>query len=94
MVNARPNLNGNTPKDFNQRALRLSKALATLEAEINEIAAEVCHGRNYQTTDNPAELRNEDIERLKTLRTEHLKPFHNLVQDIFIAANGGDPYKE
>lgn len=94
MINARPNLNGNTPKDFNQRALRLSKALATVEAELQEIGAEVCHGRNYQTTDNPAEMRNADIERLRNLRTEHLKPFQNLVQDILIAANGGDPFKE
>lgn len=48
MINASPNLNGNSAKDFADAALELDAALDLVEKALGKIRANVFHGRNYQ----------------------------------------------
>lgn len=48
MVNARPNLNGNTPKDFEDAANQLEEAIDAVEQALRTISGNILHGRNYQ----------------------------------------------
>lgn len=48
MINAKPNLNGNTERDFFDAALQLSKAVTQVEEALGNMRANVFHGRNYQ----------------------------------------------
>lgn len=48
MINAKPQLNGNPEKDFMDAALKLSQAIGQVEAALQNINANVFHGRNYQ----------------------------------------------
>lgn len=49
MINATPNLNGNSEKDFFEAAAQLSQAVTAVEEALANIRANVFHGRNYQT---------------------------------------------
>lgn len=49
MINATPNLNGNSEKDFFDAALQLSQAVTAVEEALANIRSNVFHGRNYQT---------------------------------------------
>jgi hypothetical protein len=48
MINAKPNLNGNSEKDFFDAALKLSQAITQVEEALGNMRANVFHGRNYQ----------------------------------------------
>ena len=53
-INARPNLNGNSEKDFFDAALQLSQAITAVEEALGNMRANVFHGRNYQhASDDP-----------------------------------------
>ena len=49
MINARPNMNGNSEKDFFDAAVKLSEAIGAVEEALANIQSNVLHGRNYQT---------------------------------------------
>lgn len=49
MINARPNLNGNTSADFYQTAMNLELALDVVDKALADARGNVFHGRNYQT---------------------------------------------
>lgn len=49
MINATPNMNGNSEKDFVEAAVRLSQAVTAVEEALANIRSNVFHGRNYQT---------------------------------------------
>jgi hypothetical protein len=51
MINAKPQLNGNSEKDFFDAALALSRATSEVEEALGGIRANVFHGRNYQAQD-------------------------------------------
>ena len=59
MINARPNLNGNTSQDFSKVARELQDASKVLETALANAYGSVFHGRNYQTV-NDANARIED----------------------------------
>ena len=48
MINASPNLNGNSTKDFTDAASELTDALNLVEEALGKIRSNVLHGRNYQ----------------------------------------------
>jgi len=50
-MQARPNLNGNTPEDFTAAYMALSDAVSTIDEAQRKIAGNVLHGRNYASTD-------------------------------------------
>lgn len=76
MINATPNLNGNSDKDFMDAALKLSQAVTAVEEALANIQSNVFHGRNYQTIpewqqraarggdDKQMEYARKDVERL------------------------------
>ena len=49
MINARPNLNGNSAKDFADAASQLNAMLDLVEDALKCVQSNVFHGRNYQT---------------------------------------------
>ena len=50
-MDARPNLNGNTPQDFAAAYMALSDAVSAIDEAQRKVAGNVLHGRNYLTTD-------------------------------------------
>ena len=76
MINATPNLNGNSEKDFFEAAAQLSQAVTAVEEALANIRANVFHGRNYQTIpdwqqraarggdDKQMEYAEKDVQRL------------------------------
>lgn len=50
-MQARPNLNGNTPQDFADAYMALSDASSAIEKAARMLAGNVLHGRNYAGTD-------------------------------------------
>ena len=60
MINARPNLNGNTSQDFSKAAQELQDASKVLETALANAYGSVFHGRNYQTFNDAANARIED----------------------------------
>jgi predicted transcriptional regulator len=61
MIKARPNLNGNSKKDFEDLAWYLHNATDLLENVLKDINSQVLHGRNYQTSHTPTLDRAEDV---------------------------------
>ena len=77
MINARPNLNGNTPDDFASAYSALVDAGLAIEAAYKALSSNVINGRNYQHAANADELViadrrrvQEDIRKAKALLGE------------------------
>lgn len=66
-IHARPNLNGNSPKDFVDQALELKQTLHALDKQLTDLQSSVFHGRNYQTFSAALahDYRTEDLARLE-----------------------------
>jgi hypothetical protein len=60
-MKARPNLNGNTKTTFADLLLDVAKASDAMTQALREAQITLCHGRNYQTSQTPAEDRNIDL---------------------------------
>ena len=67
MIYARPNLNGNSPKDFDTLAEGLDRSVSDLSDALVSIRGTIFHGRNYQTVSNPVESRQADLEKVDEL---------------------------
>lgn len=69
-INARPNINGNTPKNFQDAALALSDAISDAEKAISHIRSEVMNLRNYQHIEGEQmySARDEDILSMVDVR--------------------------
>jgi len=67
MIYARPNLNGNSPKDFDTLADDLDRSVSDLSDALVFIRGMLFHGRNYQTVSNPVESRQADLEKVGEL---------------------------
>lgn len=67
MIYARPNLNGNSPKDFDTLADDLDRSVSDLYDALVSIRGMLFHGRNYQTVSNPVESRQADLEKVGEL---------------------------
>lgn len=65
-IYARPNLNGNSPRDFRDAALKLHRGIEQIEEALRDIGANVVHGRNYQTVSSPDHSRDVDVAKLRT----------------------------
>lgn len=82
MINARPNLNGNTPEDFRAAAMKIHDAAVLLQEAIQD-AQYVIHGRNYQTVDPGGQVRDRHTFKVAHLAAaDHLK----LANDILAAS--------
>jgi|OM-RGC.v1.033097251 hypothetical protein len=59
-LQAKPNLNGNSPQDFEMYSHDLSRAAVALRDKLAAFRAEIMHGRNYLTGGN----READLARI------------------------------
>lgn len=74
MLNARPQLNGNTKADFIQAYEDLELARDAIAKAIRRLQTNVLHGRNYQHIGrdefpSPAEAQRADFARLRPILT-------------------------
>ena len=67
MIYARPNLNGNSPKDFDTLAEDLDRSVSDLYDALVSIRGTLLHGRNYQTVRYPLWSRQTDLEKVGEL---------------------------
>ena len=65
-VQAKPNLNGNTPQDFVEAGRKLYDIAHRAKQEINEALSEILHGRNYQHSPSATSLEH-DKARLRRI---------------------------
>lgn len=84
MLNARPNMNGNSSESFKTVARNIHSSTLDLEFALQE-TNEILHGRNYQTVDNPASKRDMDLKRLHAALAA-INEIKELAVDIFQAA--------
>lgn len=73
MINATPNLNGNTDEDFHNAAQKLHDAAMCVEAALITVRTHVLHSRNYQTLLNPHDARREDLEVVQQVEQDTKK---------------------
>lgn len=67
MINAKPNLNGNTPDDFVDAAESLYATASETGIVVKRALAEILHGRNYQCSVNPDAAREADLARISVI---------------------------
>ena len=63
-IQARPNMNGNTAKDFRDAGIEINEIAQDVKSRIRNILCEPLNGRNYQ---HDHSLRNSDIERISKI---------------------------
>ena len=85
MIDARPNINGNTPEEFTAAARQLHNAAKVVREAIPLIKRDVMDGRNYQMLANPVDSRTKDRARLSQIEIA-LIDMENMVFDILKAS--------
>ena len=83
MIHARPNINGNTARDFELAANELHYALRAVDDAIARIQTDVVHGRNYLQAG--VDGHRADTERLDAARASRAD-LYDLVREILDAA--------
>jgi len=63
-MNAKPNLNGNSPADFHNAGRKLHDLAWTAKTSMREALCEITHGRNYQLSEDAQSDRKEDLDRI------------------------------
>jgi hypothetical protein len=85
MINARPNINGNTSEEFTAAARQLHNAAKAVREAVSLIKRDIMDGRNYQTLANPIDGRTADRGRLAQIEMA-LHGMENMVFDILKAS--------
>ena len=62
------NHNGNTKEDISARARKVARAFNDLNEALSEFTSNACHGRNYQTLDNPERERQSDLTHMRSVQ--------------------------
>lgn len=84
-INAKTNMNGNSPESFRKYGKNIMNAAVNLQAEMRE-AGEVFHGRNYQMYEDGNAMREVDVERYgKMLKA--LEDYKALAVEIYMAGD-------
>jgi len=64
-IQARPNINGNTAKDFRDAGIEINEIAQDVKSRIRNILCEPLNGRNYQHDQSLQQLgRRADLERV------------------------------
>lgn len=83
-LNARPNLNGNTPEDFTRAGRAVLSAVLDLREALKTARTDCLHGRNYQTVPEAEAAQKADLDRLNGLEAQ-LEEFFLLSTDLYDA---------
>jgi len=67
MMQARPNLNGNTSEAFLDALNTLALTTSRARAALNEVRCTCTHGRNYQTVQEPDAAREADLRAVAAM---------------------------
>lgn len=85
MINARPNINGNTAQEFIAAARKLHDAIAEVEEAVSLIKRDVMDGRNYQMLANPVHGRTADRAKLAQIEMAR-DAMRDMVADLIKAS--------
>ena len=81
-MNAKPNLNGNSPKSFQDAGKKLHDAANVARHSMREALYQVIHGRNYQLSQDAASDRAEDMARIAKI-TAALNDLEAMAMEIY-----------
>ena len=84
MLNAKPNMNGNSAQSFKDVGRSVHSAALELESILCDVN-EIVHGRNYQNVSNPNVSRDQDVKRLMAAM-KAVKTIKDLAVDIYQSA--------
>ena len=91
MISARPNLNGNTRRDFADAYKAVLNAIDAVKDAATEIAQNVTDGRNYQTLGPDGhDLHTADRARLRADFAKAAELLAAIASDIAKAANANE----
>ena len=91
MIHARPNLNGNTVKDFQAVIDSFTDAMAAVRNARSLLMGDVLNGRNYQHLDAPHYALQEDRSAYAETMVAILEQLDSARNDIFNAIQGDHP---
>jgi hypothetical protein len=83
-MNAKPNLNGNSPESFLDAGSKLHLVATTAQISMREALCEITHGRNYQLSEDAQSDRKEDLDRIAKI-TAALDDLEAMAQEIYDA---------
>ena len=83
-MNAKPNLNGNSPKSFQDAGAQLHDVANVARNSMREALYQVTHGRNYQLSEDFRSDRAEDLARIAKI-TEALNDLEAMAMEIYDA---------
>ena len=82
-MNAKPNLNGNSPESFQVVGEKLHDAAISAKYVMRNLC-EITNGRNYQLSEDAASDRSEDLARIAKI-TEALNDLEAMAMEIYDA---------
>ena len=83
-MNAKPNLNGNSPESFLDAGSKLHLVATTAQISMREALCEITNGRNYQLSQNAGAARSEDLARVAKI-TAALDDLEAMALEIYEA---------
>ena len=83
-MNAKPNLNGNSPADFMDAGDKLLTVVSVAKTSMREALCEITNGRNYQLSQNAGAARSEDLARVAKI-TAALDDLEAMALEIYEA---------
>ena len=83
-MNAKPNLNGNSPESFHDAGAQLLDVANVARNSMRGALCEITHGRNYQLSEDAASDRSEDLARIAKI-TEALNDLEAMAMEIYDA---------
>jgi hypothetical protein len=83
-MNAKPNLNGNSPADFLDAGEKLHTAASTARTSMRHALGEITNGRNYQLSQDAGADRSEDLERIAKI-TAALDDLEAMANELYVA---------
>jgi hypothetical protein len=82
---ARPNLNGNSPKNFTDLARDYQQLANQLEALNSRLFGDVMHGRNYQTVELSSIRRDQDLDNHVAVLNDMVNTLTALSANVYMA---------
>ncbi len=82
MINAKPQINGNSRADFASAYKALTQAIAAIEDATSLLGQNVLHGRNYQHLADGVMARETDVAEVSQAMSEAAKAITNVRRDL------------
>jgi len=82
MINAKPQINGNSRSDFIAAYKALTRAITAVEEATSLLGQNVLHGRNYQHLADGVMARETDVAEVSKAMSEAAKAIANVQRNI------------